>query len=405
MNNYQELMDFVEEENIRFIRLAFFDVFGQQKNVAVMSGELQRVLEQGISFDASAIRGFGNAVKSDLFLKPDLSTISIVPWRPIDGRVARMFCDICYPDGRSCEKDTRFILKQAMKAAEKAGLQVNFGPEVEFYVFKLDEKGERTHIPLDHAGYMDIDPLDKGDNIRRDICFSLLEMGITPEASHHEQGPGQNEIDFRYSAALSSADNTVTFKWTVRSIAESNGCYADFSPKPLRDEAGNGMHINISLRSEDGQDHTMEFMAGILEHIRDITLFLNPTAESYERFGKLEAPSYISWGEENRSQLIRIPASGDHVRRIELRSPDPQANPYLAYALLIYAGLDGIQRGLQPPEPLDVNLYMADSDITAGLPKLPEKIEEAMSLARHSEFVRKLLPADILEAYCGRDRI
>ena len=399
MNSFEDIMQFVEEENVKFIRLAFFDVFGVQKNIAIMPDELKRVFTEGISFDASSIMGFDAEVRSDLFLRPDPTTMSIVPWRPIDGRVAKMFCDIEYPDGSIFEKDPRYILKQAVAEAQKNGISVNFGTEVEFYIFKLNENGERTRVPMDQASYMDIAPEDHGENIRRDISFALVDMGIRPEASHHEMGPGQNEVDFRYADALTAADNASTFKWVVRSIATSDGVWADFSPKPLKDKPGNGMHINISVEARDGSDYTMEFMAGVMEHIREMTLFLNPSRESYERLGDMKAPRYVSWSEQNRSQLIRIPATRSGMTRIELRSPDPLANPYLAFALLIYAGLDGIKRKLQPMEPIDLNLFKADPKITDGLKQLPQTLEEAISLARNSSFIRNIVPDGYLEAY------
>ena len=402
MKTNEDVMELMEEENVKFIRLAFFDVFGNQKNIAIMPGELPRALKYGISIDASAIHGFSTEEKSDLFLKPDVSTVSIVPWRPVDGRVVRMFCDICYPDGRPYEKDTRYMLKQAVKAAAEKKVSVNFGPELEFYVFRKDENGNRTTEPIDHAGYMDCEPMDRGDNIRREICFTLIDMGITPEASHHEQGPGQNEIDFRYSDAMTTADNTSTFKWAVRSICESNGLSADFSPKPLKDAPGNGMHINMSVECEDGVDRSAAFMAGIMKYIRDITLFLDPREESYSRLGRQKAPEYVSWSEQNRSQLIRIPASEEERRRIELRSPDPSCNPYLAYTLLIYAGLSGIEENLEPAPSLDMNLFTADAAVTDGLARLPETLQAAAAVAERSEFVRKYVPEDIIRLYGKR---
>lgn len=402
MKTNEDVMELMEEENVKFIRLAFFDVFGNQKNIAIMPGELPRALKYGISIDASAIHGFSTEEKSDLFLKPDVSTVSIVPWRPVDGRVVRMFCDICYPDGRPYEKDTRYMLKQAVKAAAEKKVSVNFGPELEFYVFRKDENGNRTTEPIDHAGYMDCEPMDRGDNIRREICFTLIDMGITPEASHHEQGPGQNEIDFRYSDAMTTADNTSTFKWAVRSICESNGLSADFSPKPLKDAPGNGMHINMSVECEDGVDRSAAFMAGIMKYIRDITLFLDPREESYSRLGRQKAPEYVSWSEQNRSQLIRIPASEEERRRIELRSPDPSCNPYLAYMLLIYAGLSGMEENLEPAPSLDMNLFTADAAVTDGLARLPETLQAAAAVAERSEFVRKYVPEDIVRLYGKR---
>lgn len=397
--SYEDVETFIKEENVKFIRLAFFDVFGVQKNISILPQELKRAFSEGISFDASAIAGFGDTAKSDLFLKPDPSTLVVLPWRPMDGRVVRMYCDIMYPDGTQFEKDCRLILKQAVDEAAAEGIHVDFGAEVEFYLFQQDEHGMPTDIPFDRAGYMDVAPKDRGEDVRREICFTLIDMGIQPEASHHEEGPGQNEIDFRYSDALSAADQTATFKWVVEMVAMGNGLHADFSPKPLSAEAGSGMHINMSVTSDDGRDLQDAFMAGILAHIREITLFLNPHTDSYQRLGEMKAPRYISWSKENRSQLIRIPAMKNGRRRIELRSPDPCANPYLCYALLIHAGLDGIRSHLEPPAPLDVNLFQAEASLTRELDKLPQSHQEAWEMAERSEFVKRLLPGSIIKAY------
>lgn len=398
MYTQEDVLTFIEEENVKFIRLAFFDVFGIQKNISILSQELPRAFKEGISFDASAIAGFAHEGKSDLFLHPDPSTLCILPWRPMDGRVVRMYCDIRYPDGTLFECDSRQLLKKAIQTASEENIQVDFGAEVEFYLFKENEAGPDVRIPFDQAGYMDVAPKDHGEDIRREICFTLFEMGIQPEASHHEEGPGQNEIDFRYSDALSAADQTSTFKWVVEMTAMSNGLQADFTPKPLREEAGNGMHINISLH-DDQQDLQEAFMAGILEHIREMTLFLNPHKDSFLRLGEKKAPRYISWSYENRSQLIRIPAVKGSRRRIELRSPDPTANPYLCYALLIYAGLDGIRRKLKASKPLDVNLYTADDALLSSLQQLPLSHEEAWQAANSSLFIHSLLPQAYFDAY------
>ena len=392
MYSYDEVMTFVEEEDVKFIRLAFCDIHGKQKNISIMPNQLKKAFDDGISFDASAVDGFGDIVKSDLFLHPDPSTLTILPWRPSHGRVVRMFCDIKYPDGRHYENDCRYILKRATEEAAKKGISCFFGSELEFYLFKTDENGEPTKEPFDHAGYMDIAPDDKGENVRREICFTLLDMGISPESSHHEEGPGQNEIDFRYSGALKAADNAITFKSVIHTVARRNGLFADFSPKPLLHESGNGMHINISLRSEGGRDYTDNFMAGILEHIVEMTAFLNPTEDSYKRLGEHKAPKYVTWSPENRSQLIRIPAEKGEYKRIELRSPDPCANPYIAYALLIYAGLDGIEKNLKPSEPLNVNLYTAGAEITDRLTNLPDTLAKARAAAANSEFIKRILP-------------
>ena len=312
MQSYSQIREFIEENDVEFIRLAYFDVFGTQKNIAIMSGELERAMKYGISIDGAAIAGFDADIRSDLFLRPDPSTISIVPWRPADGRVCRMFCDIVYPDGTPFERDTRYMLKIAMEEARSRGVEVKFGPEVEFYVFRQDERGRKTDEPIDHAGYMDVDPLDSGENLRRDICYALVEMGITPESSHHEQGPGQMEIDFRYGDPLTAADNTSTFKWAVRSICAADGYAADFSPKPIADKPGSGMHLNISVHRIEGEDRKEDldaFMAGVLKYIREITLFLNPSEQSYWRFGG--AALYKLVGTE---QIPADPCSGRSVR-------------------------------------------------------------------------------------------
>ena len=397
MSKYDEIMSFVEDEDVKFIRLAFVDVKGTQKNISIMPGELKRAFDTGISFDASCIKGFGDVVNSDLFLRPDPTTLEILPWRPSQGRVVRMFCDILNPDGSQFELDGRYLLKKAAAAARKKGLSRFFGTEFEFYLFERDENGKPTKIPFDSAGYMDIAPDDKGENVRREICFSLLNMDIIPESSHHEEGPGQNEIDFKYSDCLTTADNAVTFTSVVRSIANVNGLYADFSPKPLMNESGNGLHINMSVRSNDGNDYSKMYMAGIMEHIREMTAFLNPCEESYKRLGEKKAPKYITWSHQNRSQLIRIPAAEGEYKRIELRSPDPMTNPYIAFTLLIYAGLDGIERRLELPDAVDLNLYTADREITKHLEVLPSSLEEAAAIARKSDFINKYLPKGFLQ--------
>lgn len=397
--SYDEVLEFIEQEDVKFIRLAFCDIHGKQKNVSIMPDELPRAFTDGISFDASAINGFDSQVQSDLFLFPIPSTLNILPWRPSHGKVVRMFCEIRYPDGRPFEKDSRYLLKQAIKAAQEKSIQVSFGSEFEFYLFKTDENGNPTKEPFDHAGYMDVAPADKGENVRREICLTLLEMGIHPEASHHEEGPGQNEIDFRHSAPMLAADNATNFISVVEAAAASNGLCADFSPKPLSDAPGNGLHINISAKGNNGSDPLPAFMAGILAHIKEITLFLNSTENSYLRLGGRKAPKYITWSPENRSQLVRVPAAKGESRRFELRSPDPETNLYLAYALLIHAGLDGIEQKLSLPEATNLNLHTADASITNTLDTLPASLEEAISEAKKSRFVSRILPEGFVEQF------
>ena len=398
----QEVMQYVQEEDVKFIRLAFCDVFGKQKNISIMPEELPRAFEYGIAIDASAIEGFGDETHSDLLLHPDADTLMPLPWRPEHGRVVRMFCTISYPDGRTFECDSRSILKQAVQDAEKAGFQFFFGAEQEFYLFNLDDNGNPTKEPYDNAGYMDIAPEDKGENIRREVCLTLEQMGIRPESSHHEEGPGQNEIDFRYSSPLAAADNAMTFQTVVKTVARRNGLYADFSPKPLEDKPGNGFHINMSVKSSDNADNMNFMIAGILAKVAEMTIFLNPLESSYQRFGNNKAPRYISWSSENHSQLVRVPAAVGEYNRAELRAPDPAANTYLAFALMIYASLYGIQNKLELQDPADINLYKADADTLAKIEQLPENLKSACALANNSDFIKKHIPGAILEIYCNK---
>ena len=398
----EEVLQYMQEEDVKFIRLAFCDVFGRQKNISIMPQELPRAFEYGIAIDASAITGFGDESHSDLFLHPDTNTLTALPWRPEHGRVVRMFCSITDLAGEIFECDTRSLLKRAVQDADRAGYQFFFGAEQEFYLFRLDDNGTPTKIPHDHAAYMDIAPEDKGEDIRREVCLMLDQMGILPESSHHEEGPGQNEIDFRYSDPLTAADNSMTFQTVVKTIAGLNGIFADFSPKPLENKAGNGFHINMSVKSSDGADHMDPMIAGILDKISDMTVFLNPTANSYKRFGSNKAPRYISWSSENRSQLIRIPAAVGEYRRAELRSADPTANPYIAYALLIYAGMYGLEHELQLPPASDFNVYTAPAEVLEGLKKLPGSLYEAAALAGASAFINEHLPETVISAYRHR---
>lgn len=387
MLTQKEVMEYVEEENVKFIHLAFFDVKGHQKNISIQPSELLRAFSTGISFDASSIEGFNDEAHSDLFLVPEPRTLSILPWRSFDGSVVRMYCDIYNPDGTLYKNDTRYLLKQALEQTKKAQIEIRCGNEYEFYLFQLDEKGKATKTPLDQAGYMDIAPFDQGEDVRRQICHYMMEMGMEPEASHHEQGPGQNEIDFRYNNPLLAAEDGATLRWVIKTVAQANGLVANFMPKPLKEEAGNGFHINMSTNS-----HMDEFMAGILNHIKEITLFLNPSENSYDRLGEDKAPKYVSWGYNNRSTLIRIPAGN---KRLELRSPDCLANTFLAYMLLIYAGLDGIEKHMTCMEPTSLNLFKETGEFDV----LPQSLKEAKKLAKNSDFVKKYVPENILKAY------
>ena len=396
----EEVLQYIEEEDVKFIRLAFCDVFGRQKNISIMPQELPRAFGYGIAIDASAITGFGDETHSDLLLHPDPETLMLLPWRPEHGKVIRMYTSITHPDGRPFECDTRSLLKNAVKSAEMQGYEFYFGSELEFYLFKLDENGNPTKEPYDEAGYMDIAPDDKGENIRREVCLTLEQMGIRPESSHHEEGPGQNEIDFRYSDAIKAADNTMTFQTVVKTVARRNGLFADFSAKPLENKPGNGFHINMSVKSDDKND-ICYMIAGVLDKADQMTAFLNPSENSYERFGQNKAPKYVSWSSENRSQLVRIPAAIGEYRRAELRSPDPTANPYLAFTLMIYAGLYGLNHKLDLPPVADFNLYKTDAETLSEYKQLPRTLEDACKLASNSEFIKQYIPSAILDIYCG----
>lgn len=398
----EEVLQYVAEEDVKFIRLAFCDVFGRQKNISIMPDELPRAFEYGIAFDASAIEGFGDEARSDLFLHPDPETLTWLPWRPEHGKVVRMFCSITDPDGRPFACDTRSLLKKAIADAKAAGFTFYFGAEQEFYLLELDDRNMPTKIPYDRAGYMDIAPEDRGENVRREICLTLEQMGIRPESSHHEEGPGQNEIDFRYTEALAAADNVMTFQTVVKTVARRNGLFADFSAQPLEGAPGNGFHINVSVKPDDSSEILCRMIAGILDRAVPMTVFLNPTEQSYQRLGQMKAPRYVSWSPENRSQLVRIPAASDEYRRAELRSPDPMANPYIAFALLIWAGLYGIENRLDLPDPVNVNLYKADKEVLSSLTQLPASREEAQAAAASDPVIKAHIPAAILDSYCGR---
>lgn len=392
-----EILEFVEENDIKFIKLQFCDIFGELKNISIMASQLKKAFLHGISFDASSIKGFLNIEESDLFLFPDPSTLTILPWRPQEGRVARFFCYIKTPEGKIFEGDSRSVLERAVKEFWNLGYTAKVGPECEFYLFKTDDEGEPILIPHDTAGYFSVAPFDKGENIRREICLTLEEMGLKPETSHHESGPGQNEIDFKYDNALISADNSITFRNVIKTIASLNGLHASFMPKPMIDKSGSGLHINISIEKEnknlfhtDGV-HSSEaesFIAGIIDRMREITAILNPTINSYKRFGAYEAPKYITWSHKNRSQLIRIPASTGKYSRMELRSPDSTCNPYLAFALLLHAGMEGIKMKKTLPKAVEGNLYNMKMDKQK---RLPLNLKEALDEMANSQFVKDIL--------------
>ena len=385
-----EVMKYIEEEDVKFIRLAFRDAYGIQKNISVTPGEVKKAFEDGAPINAKEILGFEDCEYANLYLKPDPDTMSILPWRPDSGKVLRMFCNVYTPEGDEYASDTRAILINAVKAAEEKGINFRFGTETEFYLFNKDDEGNPTKVPYDNAGYMDIAPLDKCENVRREISLTIERMGLTPERSHHERGPGQNEIDFHYGKPLKAADQMTTFKMVVSTIADRYGLTADFSPMPLPDKPGNGYHINIYATDGDGNDVVKYAAAGILEKIRDITIFLNPTDASYSRLGNSVVSDKVNWSGTSDSELMYIETYKGKTRA-ELRSPDASGNPYLVYALLIHAGLSGIERSLSlPDEGLESTSF------------LPGSRKEAGKLALSSDFVRSFVPEGIIKVYASK---
>lgn len=405
-----EILEFIEEHDVKFIRLAFCDIFGVQKNISIVSDELERAFEEGVSFDASFVDGFMNVGDSDLLLFPDPSTMATLPWRSSQGMVVRFFCFIRYPDGRHFEGDGRYLLSETIRKARKLDLNCKVGLECEFYLFEKDENGKPTRIPQDQAGYLDIAPLDGGENIRRDVCLTLEEMGVRVISSHHKGGPGQNEIVFRHTNPLDAADSLVTLKSVVKTLAFRSGLYASFLPKPLPGKNGSGLHVNLSLYNmknenlfrSDGKGLCPEcesFIAGILDKAVDLSIFLNPLINSYARFGEFGAPVCVSWSHQNRSQMIRIPAAKGERSRMEMRSPDPCMNPYLAFHLLIEAGLLGIQEKRELEPACNIDFYHAEEEEMEGYEPLPNNLKAALKLAEQSEFVRNTLPEKTLECY------
>ena len=395
----QKILNMAETEDVEFIRLQFTDLFGTLKNVAITKSQLAKALDNKIMFDGSSIEGFARIEESDMYLYPDYDTFEILPFRPHQGKVARMICDVYKPDGTQLENDPRYILKKVLKEAEDMGYEFNVGPECEFFLFHTDDYGNPTTISHEKGSYFDLGPTDLGENARRDMVLNLEEMGFEVEASHHEVAPAQHEIDFKYGEALETADKIMTYKLTVKTIAKRHGLYASFMPKPLSNKSGNGLHINISLnkngsnifKNEGEKDLEAEsFIAGVLSKTREITAFLNPIVNSYERFGKFEAPKYISWSHQNRSQLIRIPAATGEKTRMELRSPDSAINPYLAFSLILAAGVYGIENSLTLPKEINENLYILGEEKLKDIEVLPESLQEALDIAKESEFIKSV---------------
>lgn len=409
-----DILRLVEEEDVEFIRLQFTDAFGILKNVAITASQLEKALDNKIMFDGASIDGFVRIEESDMYLYPDLDSFAIFPWRPQQGKVARLICDIYKTDGTPFEGDPRYILKRALKEAQDMGYSFHVGPECEFFLFSSDEAGKPTTESDEQAGYFDLGPNDYGENARRDMVLTLEDMGFVIEASHHEAAPAQHEIDFHYDEGLKIADDIMTFKLVVKTIAKRHGMYATFMPKPRNGINGSGMHINMSL-SKDGRNAfcnpedelglsrtAYHFIAGILAHVKGITAIANPLVNSYKRLVPgYEAPVYIAWSGINRSPLVRIPASRGEETRAELRSPDPSANPYLVLALCLTAGLDGIRRELPLTEAVNCNIF----DLTKeerrahGIERLPQNLMEAGMELAQDDLLKEALGPHITRVY------
>jgi len=408
------------EYGVKFVRLQFTDIFGVLKNVSIPVEQLDKALNNELMFDGSSIEGFVRIEESDMYLHPDPSTFVIFPWKPRDGAVARLICDIYNADGTPFIGDPRYVLRRVVAEAAEMGYSMNVGPEAEFFLFHVDEEGKPTTITHDRAGYFDLTPVDLGENARRDMVLTLQQMGFEVEASHHEVAPGQHEIDFKYSNALDIADKVVTFKFVVRTIAQRHGLHATFMPKPIFGIAGSGMHLNQSLM-KNGQNaffdpdapnqlsrECLYYIGGLMKHISAITAITNPTVNSYKRLvSGYEAPVYIAWSNRNRSPLIRVPAKRGQSTRIELRSPDPSCNPYLALAVCLKAGLEGIKKKIEPPKPCDQNIYELTPQEREhlGIGILPENLKEALNHLAEDRVIQEALGPHILHRFMEAKQI
>ena len=411
----EDIVRMVREQDIEFIRLQFTDIFGQLKNVAITASQIEKAVNNEIMFDGSSIEGFTRINESDQYLYPDLDTFVVFPWRPQQGKVARLICDVYNPNGTPFDGDPRGVLKRVLKKAEAMGYDsFCVGPEAEFFLFQTDEEGKPTTKTNDEAGYFDLGPLDHGESTRREICLALEQMGFEIEASHHEVAAGQHEIDFKYTEALKAADNIMTFKLAVKTLAQKNGLHATFMPKPIFGINGSGMHTNMSLfkngknvfydpNGEKGLSRECySFIAGLLHHVKGMAAVTNPLVNSYKRLVPgYEAPCYLAWSASNRSALIRIPASRGQGTRVELRSPDPSCNPYLAFAVCLAAGLDGIEKGMTPPAEITENIFKMDAGARSahGIEALPGTLEEAIAALREDPLILSALGEHVAESY------
>ena len=415
----EDIIRMVHEQDVEFIRMQFTDIFGQLKNVAITASQIEKAVDNQIMIDGSSIEGFVRIEESDQYLRPDLDSFAILPWRPQHGRVARLICDVYNPDGTPFIGDPRGALKRVLKKAADMGYSFNVGPELEFFLFETDEQGKPTTRTGDEAGYFDLGPLDHGESTRREICMALEAMGFEIEASHHEVAAGQHEIDFKYADALTTADRIMTFKLAVKSISQKNGLHATFMPKPVFGINGSGMHTNMSL-FKDGRNVFFDesdprklskiaysFIAGILAHVKGMAAITNPLVNSYKRLVPgYEAPCYLAWSASNRSALIRIPAARGQATRVELRCPDPACNPYLTLAVCLAAGLDGIEKGMTPPEETTENIFAMDAETRAakGIDSLPGSLSESVDAMEKDAVVAEALGKHIFDYYTAGKR-
>lgn len=411
----EEIIRRVQQEDIKFIRMQFTDIFGQLKNVAITASQIEKAVNNQIMFDGSSIEGFVRLEESDQYLYPDLDSFVVFPWEPQQGKVARLICDVYNPDGTPFVGDPRGVLKSALKKAEGMGYDTfNVGPEAEFFLFQTDAEGKPTTKTNDEAGYFDLGPLDHGEPTRREICLALEEMGFEIEASHHEVAEGQHEIDFKYQDALTSADSIMTFKLAVKTLAQKNGLHATFMPKPIFGINGSGMHTNMSLfrngknvfydeKGEKGlSKEAYSFIAGLLHHMKGMAAITNPLVNSYKRLlPGYEAPCYLAWSASNRSALIRIPAARGQATRVELRCPDPACNPYLSFAVCLAAGLDGIEKGMTPPPEITENIFEMTPAARRrrGIDALPGSLEEALVALKKDKLILGVLGAHVASQY------
>lgn len=419
----ERVIEAAVQKDVKFVKLQFTDMFGIVKSVTIPVEQLEESLDRGTWFDGSSIEGFARIYESDMYLMPDPYTFAILPWRPKDRSEARLIADIYKSNGKPFEGDPRFILKQAIKKAKDKGFIYNVGPELEFFLFRANED-KTMPVPHDVAGYFDFSPRDLASDVRRDVIFALESLGMSVEMSHHEVAPGQHEIDFRYDEALRTADNAVTFKYTVKAIANAHELYATFMPKPIYGVNGSGMHVHQSLFDKKGKNLffdskdkyklskiAYEFIAGQLGHIKAMSLILSPTVNSYKRLVLgYEAPVYICWGQRNRSALIRVPhysPGREQSVRAELRCPDPSCNPYLAFTVMLTAGLDGIKRKLKPPDPVEEDVYGFDDSKLAslGIETLPRSLSESIEEFEKDKLMKEVLGEHLYGRYLEVKRL